>query len=364
MNGKACGAVLCFALSACSSDPGGVSFPTSAGAAGASAAPTAGAAGASNASVPYDPVAILAVEPSPGCGLAPAQALGQFVRYTIQTSGTKDATASDTKKGDWSYEREYAVWLPPLYDPTHAYPLVFQAPGCGGTSVNVNSLSPSNMGGDNGVKGTVIRVGLTPPPDEIGHPTVPNGRCFDDHEGDDSVEWPFYEAVVDRLKQQLCYDENRVFVSGTGSGGVLAEELACKYAGNPRGYAIRGLATVRGTLPDDPKYRPTCTSYPIAGVWLVAPEDSYYSAIGRALVANHCEADILDRATFEDYPLGGSLPSGTCRKISGCPSELPLVTCSIVAQAMSGHDDVANPAFAKLIESLEAPGSAEGSDGL
>ena len=117
MTGKGCGSLaLCLALSACSSNPGGFSFAASAGGGGAPAYEPGNDGGTSNDSVPYDPVAIVAVKPSPGCGQDPGQAPGQFVRYTIQTSGTKASSAADTKKGKWSYEREYAVWLPPLYD--------------------------------------------------------------------------------------------------------------------------------------------------------------------------------------------------------------------------------------------------------
>ena len=263
------------------------------------------------------------------------------------------------------------MWLPADYDPSHAYPLVFQAPGCGGTSVDVYTLATDpNAFVTHGVNGSVIRVGLTPPPDAIGHSTSPNSLCFDDHEGNDSVEWPFYEAVVDRLKQQLCFDENRVFASGARTGAVLAEELACRYAGNAQGYAIRGLAVSAGTLPEDPRNRPTCTGQPIAGAWIVMVDDpttadkSYQYAISRALVANHCEASSFDQAAFEDFPLGRGLAAKTCQKIVGCPSELPLIVCMIPGPQKSTRDDIANPAFAKLIQSLAGPESAEGPDGL
>ena len=35
----------------------------------------------------------------------------------------------------------------------------------------------------------VVRVGLTPAPNSIGHGTNENQGCFDDKEGDDSVDW-------------------------------------------------------------------------------------------------------------------------------------------------------------------------------
>src|SRR5437868_2814572 len=37
---------------------------------------------------------LLAVEKTPGCGVAPAQAIGSFVEYSIATSGTKAANCA------------------------------------------------------------------------------------------------------------------------------------------------------------------------------------------------------------------------------------------------------------------------------
>lgn len=47
--------------------------------------------------------------------------------------------------------REYYVWLPAGYDPTRAYPLVFEGPGCGGKGTDVypftNCALPGNAHG-------------------------------------------------------------------------------------------------------------------------------------------------------------------------------------------------------------------------
>jgi hypothetical protein len=324
---------------------------------------TAGAASGGAGGLPPlpNPVDVLKVKPSAGCGKDPMQASATFVKYTIQTSGTKGADAADSTKGPWSYTREYYVWLPPNYDNQKAYPLVLQGPGCGGTGLDVYPLSPSNDGVGAGVNGTVIRVGLTPPPNAIGHSTNPNQGCFDDKEGDDSVEWPFYEALIDELKVSLCYDENRVFASGNSSGSWLANELACKYAGNTAGYAIRGIAVNAGGLPTAAAYVPTCTQAPMAGMWVIEVNDigtelasALQLPVSRAIV-NQCTSGSYSSAMLADYPIGAGKPPGTCKQIIGCPAEYPLVVCALMGNGHTSHDDTVNPGFATFFKSLEAP---------
>ena len=125
---------------------------------------------------------ITAVRPTAGCGKAPA-GTGQ---QTIMTMGTKPANCADTGGcGPWMYSRQYNVILPAGYVNTKAYPLVFQGPGCGGGDTGVYPLGGSSA----------IRVGIAPSQQAaVHHATNPGQGCFDDKEGDDSVDWPFYEA--------------------------------------------------------------------------------------------------------------------------------------------------------------------------
>jgi hypothetical protein len=338
------------------------------GGADGTGAPRAGAggvsstAGAGGAPTVPDPTEVLKIKPSPGCGKAPIQATAAFVKYSIVTSGTKPGDASDAVTGPWTYTRDYYVWLPSTYDQLKAYPLVLQGPGCSGIGTSVYSLSPSSNTTGVGVNGTVIRVGLTPPPNAIGHATNPNQGCFDDREGDDSVEWPFYEALIDKLKTEVCYDQNRVFASGTGSGANLANELACKYAGNTAGYAIRGAASHNGSLPTEAKFAPTCSGAPMAGMWVDHVTDgdafaTYPYPIARAMKVNHCTMGTgLGDAPLVDFPIGGGKPTSTCKMILGCPAEYPLVVCLLpVSGASSSDEDVVDPGFATFLQGLEAP---------
>ncbi len=301
---------------------------------------------------------IVAVKPTAGCGLAAPCPLvpGESVRLTIATSGVKDADATGNP-GPWSYEREFYVRLPAGYDSSSAYPMVFQGPGCGGDGTSVYPLPD--------IADQVIGVGMTPPPDDINHVDAPGAGCFDDREGDDSVDFPFYEAVWDALAGELCFDQNRVFVSGNASGGgAWANQIGCKYAGDP-GHPIRAVGVNAGDFFDQPEYRVTCSSAPMAGMWIhetydgTAPFDDAKKAIERAMTVNGCTDMSFDAATLENYPIGPYLsnpnPDDTCKKIVGCPELYPLVVCLIPGNGHGGHISVANPGFARFFGSFFAP---------
>lgn len=315
-----------------------------------------GTSGAGGSAV--DP--ITEVVPSNGCGVAALQTPGMAVRGTLQTMGTKDPDCADSKCGPWSYEREYFVTLPLGYDALRPYTLVFQGPGCGGTGENVYPLRDGVLDSNGNADGSIIRVGLTPPPNDIGHANNPGQSCFDESEGDDSVEWAFYEDLYDRLEGQLCFDKNRVFVAGNGSGGGrFADELACKYAGDAS-RPIRGVISNSGDWSMNPQYLPTCTTKPTAGMWVHEFGDQIREwgltklAIARAMKVDGCTIGAgYDEATLEDFPIGNK-PSKTCEKIMGCPAVTPLVVCLLNGNGHGSHDDVVNPgavAFLKLFMS-------------
>jgi poly(3-hydroxybutyrate) depolymerase len=309
------------------------------------------------------PNPVIAVKPTAGCGIAPSQALGTFVKYTMSTSGTKDTNctarlADGTKKcGAWSVDRDYYVWLPTGYDRNKPYPIVFQMGGCGSNGTNVYTL---NNGVAAGVGNSVIRIGLSPPPVSIGHGTNPGEGCFDDKEGDDSVEFVFYQKLRDTLKTQYCYDENRVFASGYSSGSWMANELACKYSGNSQGYAIRGIAATAGGLPSEPAFRPTCSNGPMSGMWIhergdqVNPFAGTVQAISRALAVNGCSTTTFSDLTYTNYPIGGSNSDSTCRSINGCPALYPLVLCDLSGNGHSDNSQIANPGFSTYFSKFSA----------
>jgi hypothetical protein len=316
-------------------------------------APDAG--GAAGATPP-----ITAIAPTIGCGQDPRQPAGVSLASTIYTNGVKAATCADSRCGPWGYVRQYVLTLPTGYDPNKAYPLVFEGTGCGGNGLGVYPLTFSGAAGTSApnVANTVIRVGLTPPPNDIGHARNPLQGCYDDREGDDSVEWAFYEDLYDRLAGTLCFDRNRVFAAGNRNGGTLANELGCKYAGDDA-RPIRGVLSNGGAWPTDPKAMPTCSGRPMAGMWVDQTFDpggsggafaDLKTAVTRAMMVNGCIIGTsFDEARLVSFPIGGSNGVDTCQKVVGCPDLDPIVVCAIPGNQSGGNDNVVNPGFSTFI---------------
>jgi hypothetical protein len=338
------------------------------GGSGASTGASSGSAGtgASDAGAGGDATVggtdpITKVVPTAGCGMNPGTVgtPGMTVMGTIATTGTKPTGCADSACGPWMYTRQYFVTLPTGYVNTKAYPLVLEGPGCGGNG-GPGAVYPLTNPTAN-VNNTVIRVGLTPPPNAIGHATNPGQGCFDDKEGDSSVDWVFYENLYDKLAAVLCFDKNRVFSAGNSSGAWFSNELGCKYAGDPT-RPVRGIMPNTGGLPTDPRYVPTCTTKGMAGMWIhevgdtTNPFTGNKVAIARAMKVNGCTIGTgYDDTMFDPYPIGGGNPDGTCKKIRGCPDLYPLVVCPLPGNAHASHDNVANPGFSTFITLFSTP---------
>jgi hypothetical protein len=331
------------------------------GTSGAAGQSTAGASGVAGSGPGPGPVSgdITMVVRTMGCGMDPtATGLvpGMPIKQTIVTSGVKAATCADKTCGAWGpWTRTYYVRLPTGYDNGKAYPLMLEGPGCGGLGVNLFTFP-------NAFLDTVIRVGLQPSANASAiHATNPNQGCFDDHDGDQSVDFVFYENLYDKLAGQLCFDRNRVFAAGSYSGAWLANELGCKYAGDTT-RPVRGIMGDSGALPTDPRYAPTCTAKPMAGIWVHSVSDTTNpfqgtkDAIARAMKVDGCTIGTgYDDAQFDSFPIGGSNPDTTCQRIRGCPELTPLVVCPISFVGQGGHDNIVVPGFPKFASLFSTP---------
>lgn len=308
---------------------------------------------------------ITKVVKSAGCGKATTIQSG--AKVTIATMGMKDANCADKLSGQpkcglWGQAgsawqttpvpRDYYVNMPANYDMNKAYPLVFEGPGCGGSGKDIYPLAD--------IANDVIRVGVSPPPNYVGHGTNENQGCFDDKEGDDSVDWVFYENMYDKLNQDVCFDRNRVFSAGNSSGSWFSNELGCKYAGDPM-RPVRGVLPNTGGLPTQPEWSPKCTDKPMAGMWVheindgTNPFTGNKFAIARAMKVNGCTgATGYDDAMLENFPIGGNNPDTTCKLIKNCPALYPLVVCALPGDQHASHDNVVNPGFAKYIKQFTA----------
>lgn len=335
---------------------------TSGGAGTGDAAGTGGAAGTSAAAgtsgLAGSNAATDAAAPSPdgdagagvatsGCGRPAQQPLGMFVSNTIQTMGIKPGSCADAKCGAWAYAREYFLRLPPGYDPAKAYPITFEGPGCGGKGNNLFAVP--------GIANNTIRVGLTPSVDaQAFHATNPNQYCFDDHDGDASVDWVFYENLYDKLAAEICFDRSRVFTAGVSTGARMANELACKYAGDAL-RPVRGVMASSAGLPE-PKYQPTCSSKPMAGIWvhetgnLTNAFTETTRAITRAMRVSGCTIGTsYETAEFDTFQVN-STSGPLCKRVKGCPASTPLVVCPLPGNPHASNEFIASPAWATFLE--------------
>ena len=341
-------------------ETGGAAAGTAQAASGTAgtSADTGGNAGASTTKPTPVTAPITQVVKSSGCGKQYAGPTSGATN-TLQTMGVKAADcagqlAGQPICGSWAATRTYNLYLPQNYDPTKAYALVIEAPGCSGTGSNVPALNHN-------VDNSAIRVGVAPGPNDLGHGSNPNQGCFDDHEGDDSIDWVMYEQLYDRLDAELCFDRNRVFVGGYGSGAWFANELGCKYAGDLL-RPVRAVLPNAGALPTDPRFAPTCSNAPLAGFWVhevtsfTTPFEDAKVAIERAMALNSCASgSSYDTAPAELFPIGGGTPETQCKRITGCSPLYPIVVCPLPNRTQSSNESIVNPGWSTFIKLFQSP---------
>ena len=343
--------------------------------AGTDAGGTAGAAGTGGS-----PPDLTIVRPTVGCGTAAPSDLvaQQFVQRTMETSGHKEnshAPAACRPGGqatyDWNITREYFVRLPSGYDPAKAYPLVLQAARECQDGSKVLPLSD--------IAEQVIQVGFSPAPADC-----PSQDCFDILDGDQSIEFPFYEGVWQRLAGELCFDQNRVFAAGADqASSIWANELGCVYSGHAQ-YPIRAIGGVEGGLLPLGFTQPTCSQSPMAGMWLYNMaqfeyRDSIVAGIETAMQVNGCPGSYLYTAQQSPYEVPGlSAPESVfCDRITSayycaeplsgcanhpdpasCSASDPMVLCAWGDDDLPPYPDViggANLALAHFFSSFFAP---------
>lgn len=229
--------------------------------------------------------------------------------------------------GETFVDRDFAIQLPPNYDPDKAYPVFYGAAGCG--------PQPPIMGPGYTVpnQNNVIKVGLQ----QVTLPSLYN--CFADGAMRCAVdiknvadcrngpEIPYMLAVIDYVEKNFCVDLGQEFVGGGSSGAWEALLAGCAAADK-----IRGTYSVAGGLREN---RWKCngpsaafmivtandTSNPVGPLMsLNVAEDTYGAAPARdeLLARNGC----VGKATA---PYDPKFPA--CVKYTGCPAAYPVVWC-------------------------------------
>ena len=217
--------------------------------------------------------------------------------------------------------RRYTLKLPAKYDNNKPYGMVFQAPGCTGSTGPLGDFT--QLAGGDGVVQAVLQyepgVGIYP-------------QCFDDKRTD-SVEYAYFEAVLSEIESQVCIDEHLVFLGGHSSGAWLSNQLGCVYGST----LIRAIFPASGGLAVSPRddvmgvhSAPPCKDLPTPGIWTHNQDDTTNppigtrSAIERALRVNKCTSTDFNgpRAPFSAPGTGMN-----CESFSTCPKEFPIVFC-------------------------------------
>ena len=290
---------------ASSGDLPGSGSGASAGSSG-TGAPGDANAGADDAASPNDGATqseggmLVGAMPSPGCGMAPGQALQTFV-------------AKQTMPGN----RTYRVWLPGGYDPKRPYRTVFLGHGCGGN-------------------GGLVFPGLDKVVDAVLVELVAVGSCFDNGNGTtNSPELVYFDEVSKEVAANFCVDQARSFIAGFSSGSWLSHLVGCARAGTGPGK-IRGQITASGEWPNPP----ACTGPVAAMLAHNNPDDQNPFAAGMVardhiLKANNCGATTVPYSYDGVTPAtatSGGCPAKTpgcqpCVEYQGCTPGYPMVWC-------------------------------------
>ena len=210
--------------------------------------------------------------------------------------------------------RGFRLYLPPDYDPSRAYPLVFVWHGGGGSAAGAQSYLgiQEQTGSDAAV---VYPDGLVPPGSGTsGWEVDPEGYDF-----------AFFDALLDFLKTNYSIDETRVFSAGFSWGAYMTNSLGCY-----RGDVLNAIASVAGGTPrpkgeDDPLFYGECNGQ--AAVWMAHGTVDYVIPLSEAETAR--DVFLANNGCTQTHSPTGPEP---CVEYDGCTA--PLNWC----QHDGGHD--------------------------
>lgn len=241
---------------------------------------------------------------SAGCGTSTSVKTGEYVQQAnLDVEGAS---------------REWFLYLPPGYDPTRAYPVVYQFHGCSGSADKQNNNVPieKHSGGD----AIIVRGRAV-------------GNCWDS--GGNSPDVAFFDALVSTVEAGFCADTNRRFAAGYSSGAFMTHALACA-----RGDKLRGVASIAGGQTGG-----NCTG-DVAALLIHDTGDptvgisASEGARDQNLAANGCG---MTTQPFDPSP---------CVRYDGCEAENPVVWCETTGKGHDRQDGLAGPAFWNFLSTL------------
>lgn len=231
---------------------------------------------------------------APGAGAAP----GLQTKLSIDVAGTA---------------RSYDVSIPSGHGGARSYPLVFVFHGGGGSSEGARkTFGFEAIAGDDAV--FVYPQGL--------------GNWDLDSPADTNRDVAFFDAVLAKLRSELCVDGARVFATGSSRGGYFANQLGCR-----RGDELRAIAPHAGGGPYeingtyDAAGRLVCLGAPPAVMVVHGEKDTSVPISEAEKSLTHWRWALGCTSDTEPYA------PDPCAAYQGCAK--PVVRCRVPGQ---GHD--------------------------
>ena len=162
-----------------------------------------------------------------------------LAKTAIISSGYSQTFISQTIQHD-GLTREYSLYVPPSYDGTTNFPLLFNLHGGGGTNTAWQAASDMRPIADTADFILVYPQARPDPSDGNSFNWISKTPgTFDDV--------PFFSSMIDAIASNYQIDQNRIYACGYSLGGDMTFELGCKL--NNR---IAAIAPVARTMQANP----------------------------------------------------------------------------------------------------------------
>ena len=162
-----------------------------------------------------------------------------LAKTAIISSGYSQTFISQTIQHD-GLTREYSLYVPPSYDGTTNFPLLFNLHGGGGTNTAWQAASDMRPISDTADFILVYPQARPDPSDGNSFNWISKTPgTFDDV--------PFFSSMIDAIASNYQIDQNRIYACGYSLGGDMTFELGCKL--NNR---IAAIAPVARTMQANP----------------------------------------------------------------------------------------------------------------
>jgi poly(3-hydroxybutyrate) depolymerase len=262
-----------------------------------------------------------AATPSAGCGKTPTLTSGS---HTITSSGSS---------------RSYMMRIPPNYDNSHPYPLVFAFHWNGGTMNDIDG------GGSSGY--TWSYYGLREQADNSTNSKMifvapqGNGNGWANSGGQDLT---LVDDLVKLLEGDLCVDTTRIFSMGFSYGGGMTYAIACARAKVFRAAAVYSGAQLSG-----------CTggTDPIAYIGIHGVSDGTCNISGGRSLRDKFVSNNGCTAQSPPEPSAGS-GKHICTSYAGCSTGHPVRWCAFDGGHTPGNVDGGGDDGAKTWTKAEA----------